>query len=179
MSRNDDAENKAIEQLYTNHRHTIALVQPKHTPEVAHSFTADEQRHALPPLPTAEHVRTAILAVHQQLMASFAQCDGLGVAAVYAENGQLLPAYSTAISGRAAIRAFWQGWIDVGIRGVQRTPREVDCLCDTVNEVGEYRILDRHSRVLDVGKYVVIWKQPHGQWKIQHDIWTSNLPPAQ
>ena len=109
-------------------------------------------------------------------MASFRQGDADGMAAHYAETGQLLPAYSAAINGQAAIEAFWQGCIDMGIYAMQRTPREVDCLGETVNEVGEYRFLDRHNRVLDIGKYVVIWKWQQGQWQIQHDIWTSNLP---
>ena len=56
-------------------------------------------------------------------------------------------------------------------------PLEVDCLTDTVNEVGEYLFRNRQGRVRAiVGKYVVIWKQQQGQWKIHSDIWTSNLP---
>jgi ketosteroid isomerase-like protein len=121
----------------------------------------------------------AVITAQQQWMGSFRQGNATGVAAIYAEDAQLLPAYSPAISGRNAIQAFWQGCLDMGIGTVQRIPFEVDYLTDTVNEVGDYRFLDRHERVLDVGKYVVIWKQQHGQWQIYRDMWTSNLPPAQ
>lgn len=58
---------------------------------------------------------------------------------------------------------------------MQRTPSEVDSLDGTLNEVGEYRFLDRQQRVLDVGNYVIIWKEQGGQWQIQRDIWTSAL----
>ena len=119
-------------------------------------------------------IHAALILAHQQLLASFWQGNALGIAAIYAEEGQLLPAYSATINGRVAIQAFWQGCIDMGIYAMQRTPREVDCLANTVNEVGEYRFLDCHNRVLDVGKYVVIWKWRQGQWQIQRDIWTSN-----
>lgn len=95
---------------------------------------------------------------------------------VYAADAQLLPADSPAIRGRAAIQAFWQGCWDMGIGTVERTPSEMDCLLDTINEVGGYRILDRQGRVVDVGNYVVIWKQQQGQWQIHRDIWTSDLP---
>ena len=121
-------------------------------------------------------IHAAILLAHQQLMTSFALGDAMGVAAIYTEDGQVLPAYSAAIRGRAAIQAFWQGCMDIGICAMQRTALEMDCLAATINEVGEYRFLDRHGRVLDVGKYVIIWKHHHGQWQIQCDIWTSSLP---
>lgn len=123
-------------------------------------------------------IHAAVILAHQQVMASFGQGDAMGVAAIYTEEGQVLPAYSAAICGRAAIQAFWQGCMDMGICAMQRTPLEMDCLAETINEVGEYRFLDRQGRVLDIGKYVLIWKRQHGQWKIQRDIWTSNLPAA-
>ncbi len=118
----------------------------------------------------------ALMTAHQQMCISFESGDSAGIATLYAEAGQIMPAYSTAISGRAAIQAFWQGCIDMGICAMQRTALEVDCLNETVNEVGEYRFLGQHDCVLDVGKYVVIWKEQQGQWQIQRDIWTSNLP---
>lgn len=124
-------------------------------------------------------IHTAVILAHQQLMSCFRQGDAAGVAAVYAEAGQIMPAYSAAIHGRAAIQAFWQGCIDMGIGAMRRTPRDSDYLGDTINEIGDYAFLDRHGRLLDVGKYVVIWKAQHGQWQIQRDIWTSNLPAAQ
>ena len=66
--------------------------------------------HQSPP----KDVQAAITATHQQLIASFAERDGASIAAIYTENGQLLPAYSTPITGQAAIRAFWEGCIDMG-----------------------------------------------------------------
>ncbi|MFN8440628.1 MAG: DUF4440 domain-containing protein [Caldilineaceae bacterium] len=118
----------------------------------------------------------ALLAAQQQLCISFERSDAAGVAAIYAEAGQIMPAYSAAIRGRAAIQAFWQGCIDMGICTMQRIPLEVDSLAGTINEVGVYRFFDRQQHVLDVGKYVIIWKEQGGQWQIQCDIWTSNLP---
>lgn len=111
-------------------------------------------------------------------MSTFAQGQIAAVAVLYTAAGQLLPAYSTSIIGRAAIQAFWQGCFDLGLYTVQRTPVELDCLATTAYDVGEYRFYDQRNRVLDLGKYVVIWKAPRGQWAIHREIWTSNLPPA-
>lgn len=117
-----------------------------------------------------------LLAAQQALIANFASGNTAGVVALYAEEGQIMPSYSAAIHGRAAIQAFWQGCIDMGIWAMQRTPLKIDCLAGTINEVGEYRFFDYQQRILDVGKYVTIWKEQDRQWQIQRDIWTSNLP---
>lgn len=115
-------------------------------------------------------------AAYQQFMASFDLGNGAGAAAIYAENAQLLPAYSAAIVGRAAIQAFWQGCMDVGVCALQRQPAEAEQLNGTINEVGAYRIYGRGGKLLDVGKYIAIWKWEHEQWQIYRDIWTSSLP---
>jgi uncharacterized protein (TIGR02246 family) len=128
--------------------------------------------------PASEQAQSAVFAAHHRLMRSFAQGDAAGVAAIYTEEGQLLPAHSTAICGRAAIRAFWQGCIDMGMNGLQRTPTELTLLGATANELGHYTLSGRDGKVLDVGKYVVIWQEQDGAWKIYRDIWTSNLPPG-
>jgi len=116
--------------------------------------------------------------IYQQFMTSFAQGDAAGVAVLYTETAQLLPAYSAAITGRAAIQAFWQGCIDTGLRALHRLPSEVDQLNETINEVGAYEIYGRDGKLLDMGKYIVIWKWEQDRWQIYRDIWTSNLPPA-
>ena len=124
----------------------------------------------------AENVSAAILAAHQRLMVSFTLGDAAGVATVYAADGQLLPVYSNAISGQAAIQAFWQGCFDMGIGSFERKPSEVEFFGTTANEVGSYVLYGRNHKVIDIGKYIVIWKLQHREWKIYRDIWTSNLP---
>jgi ketosteroid isomerase-like protein len=132
----------------------------------------------MPTRPTSNHSRTDLGQAYQQFMASFDQQDAAGIAALYTEEGQLLPAYSAAIAGRAAIQAFWQGCIDMGICALHRQPAEVDQLNETVNEIGAYTLYGRAGKLLDVGKYVLIWKWAQDRWQIYRDIWTSNLPPT-
>jgi ketosteroid isomerase-like protein len=128
--------------------------------------------------PTDTELRSAIHLTHELLMRSIAQRDAAAVAALYSEDGQLLPAYSSVIRGKAAIQAFWQGCLDMGITSLQRSSVEMELFHSTANEVGTYLLYGRNGKVIDIGKYVVIWKEQAGQWKIHRDIWTSNLPSA-
>ncbi|MBX3013553.1 MAG: DUF4440 domain-containing protein [Caldilineaceae bacterium] len=114
--------------------------------------------------------------VQHQWQSYFHQGNAAGIAALYTETGQLMPAYSPAIRGRQAIQAFWQGFLDMGIYTMLRESTTLESLTATVNETGAYRFLDRRRRILDVGKYVIIWKATHWQWQIHCEIWTSNLP---
>lgn len=125
----------------------------------------------------AQEPRASIEAGNRQWEAAIAKGDGAAVAALYTANGQLLPAGSEAVTGTAAIRKFWQGVMDSGIRGAKLTTLEVEAHGDSAHEVGQYELRDQGGKVLDTGKYVVIWKRDGGRWRLHRDIWTSSQPP--
>jgi ketosteroid isomerase-like protein len=51
-------------------------------------------------------------------------------------------------------------------------------IADVAHETGSYRITGPDGKVLEKGKYTVIWKRDGGQWKLHRDIWNSDAPPA-
>jgi ketosteroid isomerase-like protein len=126
----------------------------------------------------AQEPRASIEAGNKQFAAAFLKGDGAAVAALYTPNAQLLPANSEAVSGTAAIQKFWQGVIDSGVRGAKLTAVEVEGHGNTAHEVGQYELSDKAGKLLDRGKYVVIWKRDGSQWKLHRDIWTTSQPPA-
>jgi hypothetical protein len=44
--------------------------------------------------------------------------------------------------------------------------------------VGKYTLTGDAGKVLDQGKYVVVWKRELGQWKLYRDIWNTSVPAA-
>jgi uncharacterized protein (TIGR02246 family) len=121
-------------------------------------------------------VRAAIEAANAQWMAKFNQGDSAGVAALYTANGQLFPPYSDIVSGTPAIAQFWRGAMDAGIKKVKLDIVEAEGHGDMAHEVGKYTLMGDGDKVLDSGKYVVIWKRQDGQWKLHRDIWNSSQP---
>lgn len=126
----------------------------------------------------AQDVRAAIEAANRAFEAAVSKGDGAAMAALYTAQAQLLPFGSDVVSGTAAIAKFWQGVVDSGIGGGTLKTLEVEAHGGTAHEVGQYELRDKAGTVLDRGKYVVIWKQEGGRWKLHRDIWTSSLPPA-
>ena len=121
-------------------------------------------------------VRDAIAAGDENFMATFNRGDAAGLAALYTENGQLLPPNSDFAAGRQAIQAFWQAAMDMGTKSVKLEIVEVEGCGNTAYEVGKYTLRGEEGQVLDTGKYLVIWKQEDGQWKLHRNIWNSSMP---
>lgn len=123
-------------------------------------------------------VRDAIVAADENFMAAFNKGDAAGVAALYTEDGQLLPPNGDFVTGKQAIQDFWQGVMDAGIKGAKLEIVEVEEYADTAYEIGKYTLYGAEGQEVDTGKYLVIWKQENRQWKLHRDIWNSSMPPA-
>jgi uncharacterized protein (TIGR02246 family) len=100
--------------------------------------------------------------------------DADGMAALYTEDGQLLPPGSDVVTGRDSISAFWRGVFESGVESVELSPVEIEDHGSTAIEVGRFRLGDATGQLIDEGKYVVVWKQEDGEWRLHRDIWNSN-----
>ena len=118
-------------------------------------------------------VRKAIEAANQAFMAAFAAHDAAALAGFYTEEGKLLPPNAPIMEGRAAIQAFWQAVMDMGIATAQLDILEVDALGNTAVEVSYFTLFLADGTVADQGKYIVEWKRVKGQWYLHRDIFNS------
>lgn len=123
-----------------------------------------------------EKIREGIEATNQRLISALAKGDAAGVAASYTADAQMFPANSDVVSGRAAIQNLWGEWIKAGVTKLTLEPVEVEGMGDTAYEVGKYTLPGDDGKLLDAGKYIVIWKRQQGAWKLHRDIWTTNVP---
>jgi uncharacterized protein (TIGR02246 family) len=125
---------------------------------------------------TTQQVREAIEAANEVFVATFGKGDAAGLAALYTEQGQLLPPNAGFQTGRQALQAFWQATIDAGIKEATLETLEVEPHGETAIEVGRYTLYAEGGQELDTGKYVVIWKQQGGKWRLHRDIFNSSNP---
>ena len=128
---------------------------------------------------TTPEVRAGILAANETFMAAFSRGDAAACAACYTEQGQLLPPNSDVIAGKQAIQIFWQGAMHMGIMTVKLETVEVEGHGHTAYEGGTYTLQGAGGQALDTGKYIVIWQQEAGQWKLHRDIWNSSRPASE
>ncbi|MCL7452081.1 MAG: DUF4440 domain-containing protein [Anaerolineae bacterium] len=121
-------------------------------------------------------VRAAIEAANQVFMDAAGRGDAAGLAALYTAEGQVLPPNADIVSGGEALQGFWQAIIAMGVKGAVLETLEVEGHGDTAIEVGAYALSGEGGQMLDRGKYIVIWKQEDGQWRLHRDIFNSSLP---
>ncbi|GAA4498406.1 hypothetical protein GCM10023172_15310 [Hymenobacter ginsengisoli] len=129
--------------------------------------------------PTATSIRSEIQRANAAFEAHFAQGSAAAIASLYTSNAVLLPTGHDPIQGHEGIQAFWQGALDMGVARVSLHTQEVEELSDTAIELGVYTLFGANSQQLDKGKYLVVWKQQQGQWKLHQDIWNTSLPAPQ
>ena len=119
-------------------------------------------------------VREAIAKVNEKFMAAFQRGDTAGVTALYTDGAQLLPPGTAMMSGRAAIEAFWTGAIGSGIKRVDLQSLGIDEHGDIAVEVGKVVLYGSAGEVIDRIKYLVVWKNDNGEWKLHRDIWNGD-----
>ncbi len=124
-------------------------------------------------------VHDAIVAADETFMTTFSRGDAAGIAALYTENGQFLPPNSDFVTGKQAIQATFQAIMDMGIKAIKIETIEVEGYGDTASEVGRYTLEGEGGQVLDQGKFIVIWKQEAGQWKLHRDIINTSMPASE
>lgn len=120
-------------------------------------------------------VRAAIDAANAKLCAALAAGDAAGCAALYTAEACFMVPGADFLQGREAIAAGFGGMIGGGAKGLELETVEVDAIGDIAVEVGTYRVLAEGGAAADNGKYVVVWKNQDGGWRIHRDIINTSV----
>jgi uncharacterized protein (TIGR02246 family) len=115
------------------------------------------------------------------LAAAFNAKDAAKVATFYTDDATLMVPNQPAIRGRQNIEAWFKGGIEAGMTDFQLAPTESSLAGSQAFEAGTYSLVmkaEGGAPVTDKGKYVVVFRQVAGAWKIAYDIFNSDLPPA-
>jgi ketosteroid isomerase-like protein len=124
-----------------------------------------------------EKTKAAITAGHQKFMDAIASGDTLASASCYHSEGMVMAPNMESIA-KDKIASFHSAGIKMGIGGVALTVTEVWGNDENVFVVGTYEVLGKDKTRLENGKYLEVWKQENGEWKMYRDIWNSNMPMA-
>lgn len=110
-------------------------------------------------------------------VALFAKGDSVGLAAMYTSDGKTMPPNMPAVSGRAAIQNGFGGLFStMGPSDLKITTTDVWGDEKMLVEEGTF-VMSQKDKEIDRAKYIVVWKQEDGKWKIFRDIFNSDNPP--
>jgi ketosteroid isomerase-like protein len=110
--------------------------------------------------------------------------DAAAIAQQYTADAIVLPPASPRVTGNAAIQELFAGWLaEAPISSATLDSDEITVAAggDYAYAVGSYTMSGAApdgSEWNDQGKYVAVWENVDGDWKIVTDIWNSDNPPA-
>ena len=106
--------------------------------------------------------------------------DAAGIAALYTDDGAVMPANEPIGKGRAAIQKTWASLMQTPSFDLTFVPEQiiVSSSGDMALDRGTYRLgfVANGTAKTDTGKYVVVWRKVGEEWKAAADIFNSDLP---
>ena len=118
----------------------------------------------------------AIAAANSRLGQALGSGDSAAVVGVYHTEAKLLPPNTPEWTGAGGMGSFALAGQKMGITKASLQTAELLDGGEYVIEKGAYE-LTAGNNAFDKGKYIVIWKQEAGEWKLFRDIWNSDNPP--
>jgi len=112
--------------------------------------------------------------------------DAAAIAALYAEDGAVMPPNAPIGKGRAAIQQTWASMMQTPGFDLTFVPEQIviSSSGDMALDRGTYtlkvasKVASAGTTQTDTGKYVVVWRKINGDWKAVADIFNSNLPAS-
>ena len=107
--------------------------------------------------------------------------DAAAIAALYAEDGALMPPNAPMAKGRAAIQQSWAAMMQTPGFDLNIAPEQILLASsgDMALDRGTYSLtVAPGATPTDSGKYVVVWRKIDGEWKAAADIFNSDLPAS-
>jgi ketosteroid isomerase-like protein len=105
-------------------------------------------------------------------------CDSVALASNYWPDAELLMSNSKPIKSKDIISASG-ATIRMGINDMTFTTTNITGDVNFIIETGNYEMRDGGESLIDRGKYVVVWKQINGEWKLYRDIGNTSLPASE
>lgn len=124
-----------------------------------------------------DSAKAAIAASNKAFSESWATGDSVKFSNCYAADACINPPNMPRMCGTAAIIAFFNGGYQMGIRNIVITTEEVFGGKDAVVETGTYDMQMANNVSAEKGKFIMMWKEENGKWKMFRDEWNSNTPP--
>jgi len=121
--------------------------------------------------------RTFIDSVNNKFSQEVASGDSVGLASNYWPDAELLLDNSDVVKGKD-IQASWSAFIQMGVKQMNFTTTDIAGTSSFIIETGNYEIKGGQNKLLDRGKYVVVWEKRMGEWKLYRDIGNTSLPSA-
>lgn len=93
---------------------------------------------------------------------------------IFTQDARVLPPNSEAVIGRKDIAQLNFDWVNYGVYEFKETSTNLYGTTDFLIDEGTYFLRYGDEKTVENGKYINIWKQENGEWKIYSNIWNTS-----
>jgi ketosteroid isomerase-like protein len=122
-----------------------------------------------------QKAKSFIDSINMKFSEQFAAGDSAALASHYWQDAELLLDNSEPVKGNDIVNA-WGAAIRAGIKEISFTTTDITGDSLFIIETGNYEMKDAKKSLLDKGKYVVVWQNRNGEWKLYRDIGSTSMP---
>jgi ketosteroid isomerase-like protein len=119
--------------------------------------------------------RTTIQEINSRFSEDLKKGDSAALATHYAADAKAMPPNSEPVT-KDGLVSFWGGIVQMGVKGLKLETTDLTGNDQMLTETGTYEMYGENNKLLDRGKYVVVWTQENGAWKIYRDIFNTSIP---
>lgn len=101
--------------------------------------------------------------------------DSVALASHYWPDAEILLSNSEAVKGTDVLPV-WGSMIRMGVKHFTFQTTDITLGGNLLVETGKYEMKAADQSLIDRGKYVVVWKNQNGEWKLFRDIGNTSLP---
>jgi ketosteroid isomerase-like protein len=98
------------------------------------------------------------------------------ILSLYTDNSVFMPPNKPLLRGRAALKGFYEGLLNGGSTDLKLTADDVAGHGPLAYESGSYSMMNGSTH--DRGKFLFVFRNMGGNWKIEYTSWSSDLPAA-
>lgn len=102
--------------------------------------------------------------------------DSNGLANMFTVDGKSMEPNEPAFIGRSQIQTHYSSLMKTGANKLELLTTGLWGDENLLAEEGEFMFISNEDKLLDKGKYLVLWKKEDGMWKLFRDCYNSDMP---
>lgn len=104
--------------------------------------------------------------------------DVAAIDSMFTADAKSYPPGSPAVSGLPAMHAYTVEFLKAGLTEFREVTTDFYGNAEYVTDAGTYVATYGPDHVTERGKYLNVWQQLNGTWKIKSNMWNSDAPAA-
>ncbi|MBL0101908.1 MAG: alpha/beta fold hydrolase [Saprospiraceae bacterium] len=119
--------------------------------------------------------RASVIEVENELVRLANNAEWDEMSNLYTSDGVIYPPGAPPIMGRNAIATFWRTVSTRGMHSLQLHLVDLILSGDLLMANGKYTMRNKQNEILDLGKFMAIYRKEKNEWLLQTDMFNSNL----